>query len=185
MNEDDFLRLWRVSVIPSIAEIEKHTSIRLDADRVKSVHMAYEVFREGIKSEMLNPREPMDRHKVGACMAYAILKASPFPVASLSNGSRASRLANELLAFNTAMQIVFDFSKTSALQENDGTTASIFSQAAILPQPTKEPYLVYITRTLYNCRIKKEYNVSLFSNTLFVLEKFHEAQVRERLLTNS
>lgn len=106
----------------------------------------------------------MDRHKISACLAYAIIKYSPFSISK--NGYNLENLfyANELLGI---------YSSISLLECYNTNTKIIFPNTCFTANDI-DPYIKSLCASLYVSKNNKQlkYNVLSLSNILFLLEEY-------------
>lgn len=121
MRIQDFEKFYKIVIkecINSIAayaktngyvELECFCKNKNDAKIGMSIYYNYQQKRDYIKYNYMSKKNlvALDRHKVAACMVYAILKASPVKVNMwLPNLPEKIIMANEYLAFYSALSII-------------------------------------------------------------------------------
>lgn len=122
----------------------------------------------------------IDRHKIGACIAGAILSAKPLEYTGSDVGrKRISYLANETLALFSALAIVKSFirsDKESLIQFPGAIKEDFLSYGFKFPQPQYDEYLPWL---LYLLQESTEigFNVLSFSNILYLLEVYTISQL--------
>lgn len=121
-----------------------------------------------IKSSVMITSE-IDRHKTSACIAYAIIKYSPFSISKKGYNLENLFFANELLSIYTAI---------SFLECCKFSTKITFPKTCYNANDI-DPYVKTLCLSLYiskNNR-KLKYNVLTFANILFLLEEYSKHNV--------
>jgi hypothetical protein len=157
--------------------IGKYPGLILKNDWETRVEEQYEEARRIIRTEMRRLNQPddelrIDRHKVGAAIAMAILRALPFTYTGLLVGGR---LANEDFSFRAAIGVVVSFGYTEAKKADDKELMRRYKTPFLFPPSSDGPYREHILKVFYLLRQGQTINLFLLSNLLFVLEQFHLA----------
>lgn len=113
----------------------------------------------------------IDRHKVGAALAWAILRAMPFTYAGRALGGR---FATEHLAFYAAIAVVVSFGRTEAARNSDAALMARYQSPFRFPPADDGPYLEHTLKMLHESRADG-INPFMLANLLFVLEQYHLA----------
>ena len=161
-------------------------SITFNERRAKKIFYYYEKKRQYIKRYfMKDVCLPIDRHKIGAIMMYAILKSCPFKInktkAQLPNQLL---MANEYLAFYTALSIVDSF-KLEYLRETD---SSVLEYILHLPttyhdestSESEEQYIDNVCKALYYIKDKNHFDIFAYADILFLIEKYSDLSSRKQ-----
>ena len=190
MRIQDFNEFYKVVIGECINEIKQYAKdsgyVNLECFRENkneskvsiSIYRNYQKKRDYIKYNYMSKKNPvaLDRHKVAACMVYAILKSGPIKVNMwISNLPEKIVLANEYLAFYVALNIIEMYN----LDEfNDG---SINTDYQIMvpktyhedenPQNTYESNLCKAWHYIKIDEIEK-FDALGYANVFFLLEKY-------------
>lgn len=130
---------------------------------------------------MIDPQKPIDRHKTAASMMYAILKAKVFKIEKTKGPLPAPlKLANEYLAFYTAMNIIEQYKRTDEGTEGQKSTPDyklIIPHTAYESQKNDETgdvensFITSICLTLANIKSINYFDVFSYATIMFLLEK--------------
>lgn len=145
----------------------------------------YDECRRNIRSAMLSqflpdPSLRIDRHKVAASVAWAILRAIPFTFAGNAIGGR---LATEHLAFYAAIAVVASFGRSEAEKAGNTSLAVLYAAPFRFPLSTDGPYTEHTLKMLYQAR-PDGLNPFMMSNLLFVIEQYHLEVTRKATATS-
>lgn len=194
MNNNKFDELW--TVISNAAEdIQNACKDQTHFNSQKKLYVLYEYnkLRDDCKKQHFDAEEPedyedilLDRHKVAACIAGAILSAKPLDAPPVPKKGRykMSYFANETLALFSALGIVKSFIESD--KENkiklDGEQKSDFSKNGfIFPKSAHDDYIIWLIFLLHESS-KIGFNVLSFSNILYLLETYTFSQIEIKLL---
>jgi len=178
LDRETFSHLHDKILLPLTARINKQCpDALLKTEWASRVEDQYEEARRFIRTEMRrmdkNDSElKIDRHKVGAAMAWAILRALPF---QYFGSQVAGRFANEDMALKAGIGVVISFGKSDALKMKDEQLANRYSKPFIFPESSDGPYREHALKMLYQLRSSHAQNLFLLSNLFFVLEQYHLA----------
>lgn len=114
----------------------------------------------------------LDRHKVAACMMYAVLKAKPLMVSRKTPRlDEKLLLANEYLALYAALNILVMY-KMNQYQLREGEYEILFPDTYC--NDLSNDYATNYCRTLYYVSIGNlnRFDVFAHANILFLLEKY-------------
>lgn len=150
--------------------------LSLKKDYEKKIYKQYEKLRREVKrKDMCAEVEYIDRHKIGACMMWAIILVSPISVkTTLQDIPERMIFANEGLGFYTAICLLESFSEEKNLR--------IYFPHVDSDMDTDIP--VYVRNTcidLFKTKLEHKYNVLTFSNVLFLLEELSKKISEEKL----
>lgn len=141
--------------------------------RARRIYDYYEEKRLYIRRYFMNlESKPMDRHKIGAVMMYAILKSRPFHVArTVLKLPSQLLMANEYLAFYVALNIVELYRMDDALSNgNESGRCSL-----IFPDTYHEDmYIENVCKALYYVKNPDNFDIFAYANILFLLEKYSD-----------
>lgn len=173
MDRDVFDRMCAGTLIKVANKLQKsHPNMTWKPSWELELFLAYEAERASIRQQMkLFPDlsgHRIDRHKIAAAMARAILKVRPL----LAGGdtSLGARLANEALAIISGVMIVWNF-VIQRIRETDPQRVSRYSQHGITFPPTAdEKYLTHACKMLYYCN---DGGNLMLANLFFLLEACH------------
>lgn len=179
MNVNEFYTFCNSVIEQYIAEIVTEDKdvkcLTLNKRRIKNIYVHYEKKRiEVRKKYMQDFRKPVDRHKIAACMMYAILKSKVFKVNRLvSNIPEKLLLSNEYLAFYVAVNIVEMFKRAEDEYEFHEDYVLFFPPAYHVNTAYEEGTFVYNTcKSLSFIKNIKYFDVTAYSTILFQLEKY-------------
>lgn len=141
-----------------------------------------------IHAYMSEPDGRIDRHKVGAAMARAILHVQPLIlVAPFDERDKTIKntghFANEILAFHVALSIVQSFILTKANRSNDATTTEVFKDGFVFPPAQHESYDMHTCKALHYAKIEGRSDLFIFANLLFMIESYTLLHGKNRLLS--
>lgn len=154
----------------------------------KRIYKCYQTKRDAIKNKYMQKTSDaaLDRHKVAACMIYAILKVQPIKVNRYIWGlSEEKLLANEYLAFYVALNIIAMYKKDELLEKSENRD---IQYKIIVPKTYHEedpktksesgdPKVDFVSNTcraLYYLRLRgiEKFDLFAYSTILFLLEKY-------------
>lgn len=141
--------------------------------RVKRIYDYYEKKRLYIRRYFMNlESKPLDRHKIGAVMMYAILKSRPFHVSKTVRALPSQLLmANEYLAFYVALNIVELYKMDDTRSNKDKT----IGYHLILPDTYHaDEYVENVCKALYYVKNPDNFDIFAYANILFLLEKYSD-----------
>lgn len=169
-----------------------------DEKKESYIHYEYNKLRDYCKKQHLKvqgtihpDKDPLlDRHKVAACIAGAILSTRPMesPAGLDSDRSRLSYFSNEVLALFSALGIVKSFIRSDHdnVMNLDPDLKSDFLEVGFLfPEPLHDDYLPWLLFLLQESS-KIGFNVLSFSNILYLLETHTFDQLKiQKLMSKS
>lgn len=184
MTEPKFNELW--TQIGNVATDIVNTcndGSHFNEKKKEYIRYEYEKLRDECKAKHLGASKlatneetdiRLDRHKVAACIAGAILSASPIEGPNIRQGSsyKVSYFANETLALFAALGIVKSFIRSDKenVIELDLKTKEVFLKRGFcFPKPTRDDYLHWLLFMLQEST-NIGFNVLSFSNILYLLE---------------
>lgn len=194
MTDAKFEDLW-VGVKNIAEDIENSCRDKVHFNEEKKLYVQYEYdnLRRHCKQHLSKnaqsqsglggQSEPLlDRHKVAACIAGAILRARPmdFDLPSGKSHYNLSYLCNESLALFSALGIIKSFIRSDSknVMELDPDLKKDFLAAGFLfPKPVHSDYLPWLLFLLQES-FQIGFNVLSFSNILFLLETYTFAQLK-------
>lgn len=123
----------------------------------------------------------LDRHKVAACMIYAILKAKPLKVnRMIANLPEKILLCNEYLAFFVALNIIEMYKKDELLENGITDDYEIIIPKSYHEDDTpNNTYESNLCKSLYYISMTnvKQYDVFAYADILFLLEKYTDTYI--------
>ena len=121
--------------------------------------------------------QPMDRHKIGAVMIYAILKSKPFYVVkTIPKLPSQLLMANEYLAFYDALNIVELYRMDDALSNGNGSDRNNL----ILPNTYHgDMYIENVCKALYYVKNPDYFDILAYANVLFLSEKYSDTYLSD------
>jgi hypothetical protein len=134
---------------------------------------------------MRNPDGRIDRHKIASVMLYSVIANKPFELKYLHNKKEikvSSTLANEILGFNVALDIVWYFIITEANQKSDNIKIEYFKNGFIFPECQHENYPTHIFKMLYYSKLNGNYDIFAFSHVLFLIEAYTELKRKNEFI---
>lgn len=192
-NFDDFYEIVIKKCIEQIREFakangfEKGECFKNNENSLKtdiSIYRNYQNKRDYIKYNYMSKETPvaLDRHKVAACMVYAILKTSPIKVNMwIPKLPEKIVLANEYLAFYTALNIIEMYKLDEFNDKNINENYQI-----IVPKTYHEDensqntYESNLCKAWYYIRIDdmKKFDALGYANVFFLLEKYTDTYLK-------
>lgn len=116
-----------------------------------------------IKNNIIITSE-MDRHKISACLTYAIIKYSPFSISKKGYNLENLFYANELLGIYSAISLLECYNKDLKI---------VFPNTQYTSNDI-DPYIKTLCTSLYVSKNNKQlkYNILSLANILFLLEEY-------------
>lgn len=173
---EEFCALTIDAYIDELVEMDKeYGALIVRESRKKYVYLFYEIARMNIRKYFMQlESKPMDRHKIGSVMAYAILRSKIIKVNRLiPDLPEKILMANEYLAFTVAMNIVEMYKR--------GMKDYKFYEEYTLIMPrtfhedikgTESVYLNNVCKALYYIPSIRRFDIFAYANILFLLEKY-------------
>lgn len=170
-----------------IDEESGQKNLHLRTSRVEKVHDYYEGKRSDIRKYFMNlETKPMDRHKIGAVIIYAILKSRLFEIKNRTKRTLPDQIimANEYLAVYVALSIVESYKYddyVDALKKKDPEAVPEPIDAEgdwhlVLPktfhESSKEAYIHNMCKALYYIKDAENIDIFAYANILFLLEVY-------------
>jgi hypothetical protein len=90
-------------------------------------------------------------------------------------------LTNEILAFHTALTIVWSFIMEDANQKSDKNKIEIFKNGFIFPECQHDSYEANIFKMLYYSKYNGSYDIFSFAHILFLIEAYTELKRKTEL----
>lgn len=183
MQKADYSDFYDIVIKPYIDEITADCSLGECKDRGPRckyrIYKSYQEKRDSIKNKYMRKRDDvaLDRHKVAACMVYAILKVQPIKVNRfLWNLPEEKLLANEYLAFYVALNIIAMYKRDELREAKMEKEASDYK--IIVPKTYHEEegvnFVSNTCRALYYLRLRGLIGFDIFAHAtiFFMLEKY-------------
>ncbi len=188
MKKQNYKKFYNVVVSACIDDILKYNeqngfpenSIIRRESREKKIFEYYQEMRDYIRCNYMSKKidVALDRHKVAACMMYAILKAKPLKInRKIPSLDEKILLANEYLALYVALNIVVMY-KMDQCQLKEGEYEILFPET-YFNDPSND-YVTNYCRTLYYVSRENlnKFEVLAHSNILFLLEKYTDISMK-------
>lgn len=162
--------------VKDLKNIQKELNIKClnySDKKGRRIYDYYEKKRLYIRRYFMNlESKPMDRHKIGAVMIYAILKSRPFYVIkTIPKLPNQLLMANEYLAFYVALNIV-------ELYRMDDESSN--GNDLILPNTYHgDMYIENVCKALYYVKNPNYFDVFAYADILFLLEKYNDTYLNE------
>lgn len=177
MTKEKFNEIWCNILLPIYDEISLKANVYIRPFAKEIAYRKYQKKKTYLKiNYMQNPNTHLDRHKIAACMMYAIVSSHPIlikPSAIWNKYVKKEKfpikhlLLNEYLGIYTALSIVQSFKMYNEGQDNDNVNQKIIN----MPITTNgEDYIYNTCLDLYLSKKKKNINVLTFANVFFLLE---------------
>jgi len=177
MTEIKFNEFWDITLKPYIEyELSKNSSYQvLDttenfSKKRRDIESLYNTARDDIKkSFMKNHEKLLDRHKIPACLYFAIANA---PLIKVFGGSEEKdRVVNAGLALHVSISVLLSFMANGADSEYKHyleTNGLQFPQSKNLD--SNESYLVQTIKTLCYAQKRNKMDILMLANIFFMLE---------------
>lgn len=172
--------IWSEVIYKIISKYQtEHLDLIVDNDAQQKIWENYMLFKDKCRScYMSNPNGLLDRHKVSACMIYAIIKSDViYDSVPKKNTGRVYDALNEDLALTTGLSLLRAFiitaieeSKMSAEQKR--LNLDKFINGLKYPKPFHGNYRENFLAELHYTRIEKNYNILSLAHSLYLLETY-------------
>ena len=179
MNVNEFYAFCNTVIEEYVKEILEEDKdigcLTFNKRSLNNIYVHYEKKRVEVRKRyMQDSAKLVDRHKIAACMMYAILKAHVFKVERLiSNVPEKLLLANEYLAFYVAINIVEMFKRAEKEYEFHEDYVLFFPIAYHINENYEQGTFVYNTcKSLSFIKNIKYFDVIAYSTIFFQLEKY-------------
>ena len=179
MTREKFEEVWKKIFLTLYDEITPHEEVYLKLHSKERIYKEYQKQKSYLKiNYMKNPNTHLDRHKIAACMMYAIVKVQPVSIKrtvivkkyfNKEKFPKKYSILNEYMAFYTALSIVESF----RCYENGIEVHRKKNERPGVCQPATtngEDYIYNTCLDLYLSRKKNKINILTFSNVFFLLE---------------
>lgn len=191
MRTQDFDIFFAKVISRCIDDLEKYAKLELPdciciskkKNINKKIFSYYQRKRDFIKYNYMSGKTPvaLDRHKVAACMVYAILKANPLEINMwIPNLPEKIVLANEYLAFYVALNIIemyeLNYLKEKGIEKNCQIIVPKTYHEDDNPQNTYESNLC---KTWYYIKIDniEKFDTLGYANVFFLLQKYTDTYI--------
>jgi len=177
MTEIKFSEFWDIALKPYIKyELSKNSLYQVYdttenfSKARRDIESLYNTARDDIKkSFMKNHEKLLDRHKVPACLYFAIANATLIKV--LGGSSEKDMVVNAGLAFHVSISALLSFMVNGADSEYKSyleTNGLQFPQSKNLD--SNESYLVQTIKTLCHAQKRNKMDILMLANIFFMLE---------------
>ena len=145
--------------------------IKFNSRSLQKIYVYYQRKRDEIKNHyMLPPAKALDRHKVAACMLYAILKGKVFRINKIKKTlPHQILMANEYLAVYIAVNIIEQY-KRDELDYNSSYKL-IFPLTYHEENGESSAFLDNLCKSLYYIK-PNQINIFAYSTIFFFMEKY-------------
>ena len=154
---------------------QKYPTISFAENWRDHVFTYYESNREFVRAQMRkHGKQPflMDRHKIAACMIWAILKVKPLRVPGEIKTINA-RLSNEIVAFSAAVAIVESFRCTDNAERGFSKPDQSLALFHFPKTDEGEKYRHHVYQAMYQAIEHDKFEPMVWANLMFVLEKYN------------
>lgn len=198
MTKDTFIKIYTnviLKYVDELLELQKGyglNCLKFRKNRYNKIYSFYEKERLYIRHYFMDfENKPMDRHKIGSVMIYAILKSKPFSVNRLiPNLPNKLLMANEYLSFYVALSIVESYIIDDMKERNENN----IKMQLILPktyhekqsgESNGEVYIENVCKALYYVKNMNNFDIFAYADILFLLEKHHDlSSILEKMSKN-
>jgi hypothetical protein len=186
MDKVEYEKIWNIIIYPKITRMTliNDEILFIEGQIKEKIWLTYEKCKNTIHTYMHNPDGRIDRHKIASIMLYSIIINKPFELKLLPTKEAIkseSLLANEILAFEVAITIVWNFIMQDAINNNDNIKSEIFKSGFIFPECKHDDYVTHIYKMLYYAKYNNKYDVFAFSHILFFIEVYTETIMKMNL----
>lgn len=189
MEKEDFYKFKNKVINPYINELKKLDNVKclsINEKAVDKIFIYYQRLRNIVRTVYMKKNKEnlsLDRHKVGSCLIYGILRSKIIRVnKNIPNLPPHLLMANEYLAINIAINVVEMYRLTDG-KEN----YKIKLPVSYHNQKERNIFLCELCTTLYHLNPKKHFDVFAYATILFQLEHLtdyvlSEEKIREKLI---
>jgi len=185
MTDDKFNQIWEKVIVRQANKLLKEAQsndLKFDESKKESIRKRYDEINEALHKPMKNPDGKIDRHKVAAALAAAIILEAPFdsPLLYGSDATesrigdpqfvRADFLPNEFLAIIVSIFVVLDF----LLEIGNTRTKKQFQKGVYYPRCEHGKYIQHLSSAFHMAFRKESFDPFMYSHVLFLLEKYTE-----------
>ncbi len=165
---DNFRKTVINGYINELRSLDTVGALTYHENRVKNIYKYYEKKRLEIRRFFMNVEtKPMDRHKIGASMIYAVLNSKVFSVnRMIDNLPEKLLMANEYLAVNVSFSIIESYKRDEL---NDKKWLIKIPETY---HGGEHAYIGNLCKALYCVPNISHFDVFAYSNILFLLEKY-------------
>jgi len=186
MDKTTYERLWDQSIKPKIDRMSSSDDgiLFIEGQVKEKIWLTYEQCKNNVHTYMHNPDGRIDRHKVASVMLYSIVINKPFELKLLPSQKEvrsSALLANEILALNVALAIVWSFLLEDATEKSNSIKHEIFKNGFIYPECQHDDYPTHIYKMLYYAKYNNHYDIFAFSHILFLIEAYTELKRKTEL----
>jgi hypothetical protein len=179
MEFPTYEKMWNSCIKPKIdiMQAEDNDLLFVEGQVKEKIWCTYEDYKNKVHTYMYNPGGLIDRHKVASVMLYSIIANKPFELKYFHNKKEikvSTTLANEILGFNVALDIVWYFIMEEASQKPDNNRIEIFRNGFVFPECKHEKYPAHVFKMLYYSKLNGCYDIFAFSHVLFLIEAYTE-----------
>lgn len=153
------------------------SSIKFNEKKLNKIYVNYEKKRKEIRRYFMNiETKPMDRHKIGAVVLYAILKSHVFNIKlTKQHLPDILLMANEYLAVYMALTVVesyrIDEFKIPQNKLNDDNRWRLI-MPKVLQKNSPDTYIDNLCKALYYVKNPERLDIFAYANILYNLEVY-------------
>lgn len=170
MKDNTYKKIWKEFIKKKAKKmVDKNQKIvEFDKSSKERIREQYDKLRFYCKERyMINADASLDRHKVCACLALAIVKAKPFSVKNNEDGK--ALLFNETLAFDVALEVMKCF--ICVAHSNDSEYEETLKNGFSMPETELDlSYVDQLKLMLFYDVRDNHYSILALANILFLIE---------------
>lgn len=183
MTKEYFEELRDNVIMPFVEDLLKidadYNCLKLNKSALNKIYYNYEQKRQTIRRYFMNiETKPMDRHKIGSVMLYAVIKSHVFSI-NLTKRRLPHELlmANEYLAVYMALTMVdayrrdayyCDDSRKNQIKENEW----LLKLPATFHEETSNSYINNLCKALYYVKNPNNIDIFAYANIFYLLEVY-------------
>ncbi len=173
MKKETFDALWNNGISIKAERIvdENKGNVVFDRESKERIFKEYNKLRDYTKiSFMQNPDGLLDRHKVCACLIYAIIKSKPLVYDNNENGVGMQYVFNESLAITIGLSLLYNYIVSSGSENAQWLKSGfVFPKTDENRQASYESLLCLML--FYDVK-NKQYSILALANILFMIEEY-------------
>lgn len=183
MVEIDFEKIWDKIILPELEYYkENYYNVTINYDAKSLILNFYNHLKDMCKSNFMhNEHGFIDRHKVCACLIYAIVKAEIVSCNNMPAESNYFSIANENIAITSGLSLLRAFVISAAkvkfenheINENEmNKIIDCFDKGIFTPEGLTNhgKYLENFAIELHFTKVYDSYNILSLAHTLYLLE---------------
>lgn len=171
MKNETYTTLWKVGIQLKAKEIvnENKGIVVFDENSKDTILNEYNKLRDYVKmSFMRDPNGLLDRHKVCACLIYAIVKSKPLIYNDIVDEYGKQRIFNENLAMSVGLSLLYNF-----ILRGDEKNSKWMNKGFCFPKTERDStYQELLCLMLYYDVKNNHYSILALANILFMIEEY-------------